>query len=98
MVFELPISDAAVGCLRNRWPASEPTLQAWMLQRKTFSQPAITQNVWAFELTIGIPPSKRQLRLVSGFSFAADQDFLRGGDIRSVARLEPLGCLGDLGW
>ena len=40
-----------------------------------------------------------ELRSISSqFSFCADDAFLNGGDIRSQAQLEPLGCLGDLGW
>ncbi len=40
-----------------------------------------------------------ELRSISSqFSFCADDNFLNGGDIRSQAALEPLGCLGDLGW
>ncbi len=37
------------------------------------------------------------LRIVSQFSFAAPDEFLRS-NIRVSSDLEPLGCLGDLGW
>jgi hypothetical protein len=37
-------------------------------------------------------------RIVSHFSFKGDEGFLQGGDIRTSAAAEPLGCLGDLGW
>lgn len=37
-------------------------------------------------------------RLATQFSFLADEDFLTGGNIRVHSDLEPLGCLGDLGW
>ena len=36
-------------------------------------------------------------RIVSQFSFCAEEDFLTG-NIRMHSSLEPLGCLGDLGW
>lgn len=36
-------------------------------------------------------------RITSHFSFFSDKDF-RHANIRSDAALEPLGCLGDLGW
>jgi predicted dehydrogenase len=36
-------------------------------------------------------------RIASQFSFAAPAEFF-GGNIRTAAGLEPLGCLGDLGW
>jgi len=36
-------------------------------------------------------------RVASQFSFSASDDFLTG-NIRSSSDLEPLGCLGDLGW
>jgi predicted dehydrogenase len=36
-------------------------------------------------------------RIVSQFSFCAPEDFHRG-NIRVSGELEPLGCLGDLGW
>ena len=36
-------------------------------------------------------------RVTSQFSFAAPDDFVRG-NIRTSGQLEPLGCLGDLGW
>jgi hypothetical protein len=36
-------------------------------------------------------------RVNAAFSFAADQEFLAGGDIRTQASGDPLGCLGDLG-
>ena len=36
-------------------------------------------------------------RIVSNFSFAGDEIFLRD-NIRMDAALEPAGCLGDLGW
>jgi predicted dehydrogenase len=36
-------------------------------------------------------------RITSHFSFSSDKDF-RHVNIRSDAALEPLGCLGDLGW
>ncbi len=36
-------------------------------------------------------------RIVAQFSFNASEEFLRQ-DIRADARLEPHGCLGDLGW
>jgi predicted dehydrogenase len=36
-------------------------------------------------------------RITSQFSFAGDDEFLRT-NIRTNAELEPLGCLGDLGW
>jgi predicted dehydrogenase len=39
----------------------------------------------------------RLRHIASQFSFLADEDFLRT-NIRSSAGLEPLGCLGDLGW
>jgi predicted dehydrogenase len=36
-------------------------------------------------------------RIASQFSFAGNDDFMRG-NIRTHGSLEPLGCLGDLGW
>jgi predicted dehydrogenase len=36
-------------------------------------------------------------RIVSQFSFGAGDDFF-AGNIRATSALEPLGCLGDLGW
>ena len=36
-------------------------------------------------------------RITTQFSFCGDEEF-RAGDIRTDSRLEPLGCLGDLGW
>lgn len=36
-------------------------------------------------------------RITSSFSFAAPPDFF-AGNIRARSELEPLGCLGDLGW
>jgi len=36
-------------------------------------------------------------RIVAQFSFRGDEDFMRQ-NIRADAQLEPLGCLGDLGW
>jgi predicted dehydrogenase len=36
-------------------------------------------------------------RITSQFSFGGDDQFFRG-NIRAHSRLEPLGCLGDLGW
>jgi predicted dehydrogenase len=36
-------------------------------------------------------------RIASQFSFAGNDDFMRG-NIRTHGALEPLGCLGDLGW
>jgi predicted dehydrogenase len=36
-------------------------------------------------------------RIAAHFSFAGGDDFLRG-NIRTHSSLEPLGCLGDLGW
>lgn len=39
----------------------------------------------------------RLRHIASQFSFLADEEFLRT-NIRSSAALEPLGCLGDLGW
>ncbi len=36
-------------------------------------------------------------RIASQFTFAASEDFHRG-NIRVQSELEPLGCLGDLGW
>ena len=36
-------------------------------------------------------------RITSQFSFCADQDWL-DSNIRTTSDLEPLGCLGDLGW
>jgi predicted dehydrogenase len=36
-------------------------------------------------------------RLASGFSFGAPDEFF-AGNIRAHSTLEPLGCLGDLGW
>ncbi len=36
-------------------------------------------------------------RIASHFSFAAPPEFFRG-NIRAQSELEPLGCLGDLGW
>jgi predicted dehydrogenase len=36
-------------------------------------------------------------RIVSQFTFGASDEFFQG-NIRSDSRLEPLGCLGDLGW
>jgi predicted dehydrogenase len=36
-------------------------------------------------------------RIATQFSFCGDTDF-RQGNIRTDSRLEPLGCLGDLGW
>ena len=36
-------------------------------------------------------------RIASHFSFAASPEFFRG-NIRAQSELEPLGCLGDLGW
>ncbi|MDE3066890.1 MAG: Gfo/Idh/MocA family oxidoreductase [Verrucomicrobiota bacterium] len=36
-------------------------------------------------------------RITSQFSFAGSEEFLRG-NIRAQSDLEPLGCLGDLGW
>lgn len=36
-------------------------------------------------------------RISSAFSFCADEAFF-GGNIRSSSKLEPHGCLGDLGW
>ena len=36
-------------------------------------------------------------RISSAFSFAADSEFLTG-NIRTDSKLEPHGCLGDLGW
>jgi len=36
-------------------------------------------------------------RIATQFSFAAPDDFFRG-NIRASVALEPLGCLGDLGW
>lgn len=36
-------------------------------------------------------------RLASQFSFAGDQEF-RSSNIRTHSKLEPYGCLGDLGW
>jgi predicted dehydrogenase len=39
----------------------------------------------------------RVRRIAAQFSFAGDEGFLRG-DIRMDSRLEPHGCLGDLGW
>jgi predicted dehydrogenase len=36
-------------------------------------------------------------RIASQFSFLAPEDFLKG-NIRVSSELEPLGCLGDLGW
>lgn len=36
-------------------------------------------------------------RITSNFSFAAGQDFLEE-NIRMTSELEPMGCLGDLGW
>jgi predicted dehydrogenase len=36
-------------------------------------------------------------RITSQFSFLGSEDFLRG-NIRVSSELEPLGCLGDLGW
>ena len=36
-------------------------------------------------------------RIVSHFTFAAPAEFF-AGDIRASSQLEPLGCLGDLGW
>src|SRR4051812_30896506 len=37
------------------------------------------------------------LRVASQFSFKASDDFL-ASNIRASSDLEPLGCLGDLGW
>lgn len=37
-------------------------------------------------------------RIATQFSFFAPEDFLAGGNIRVQTDLEPLGCLGDLGW
>ncbi|MCB1090916.1 MAG: Gfo/Idh/MocA family oxidoreductase, partial [Verrucomicrobiae bacterium] len=37
-------------------------------------------------------------RIATQFSFLAPDDFLAGGNIRVQTDLEPLGCLGDLGW
>ncbi len=37
-------------------------------------------------------------RIATQFSFLAPEEFLAGGNIRVDADLEPLGCLGDLGW
>lgn len=36
-------------------------------------------------------------RITSSFSFCAAPDFF-AGNIRARSELEPLGCLGDLGW
>lgn len=36
-------------------------------------------------------------RIATQFSFCGDNDF-QAGNIRTDSRLEPLGCLGDLGW
>ena len=36
-------------------------------------------------------------RITSEFTFGAPEEFFQG-DIRTDSRLEPLGCLGDLGW
>jgi predicted dehydrogenase len=36
-------------------------------------------------------------RIATGFSFCAPDDFLEG-NIRVSSQLEPMGCLGDLGW
>jgi predicted dehydrogenase len=36
-------------------------------------------------------------RIATGFSFRAPDEFLRG-NIRVSSQLEPMGCLGDLGW
>ena len=36
-------------------------------------------------------------RITSEFSFGAPEEFFQG-NIRTQSRLEPLGCLGDLGW
>lgn len=40
----------------------------------------------------------RLRRIATQFSFLAPDDFLAGGNIRVQTDLEPLGCLGDLGW
>lgn len=40
----------------------------------------------------------RLRRIATQFSFLAPEDFLAGGNIRVQTDLEPLGCLGDLGW
>eukprot|EP00475_Leptophrys_vorax_P018901 TRINITY_DN2580_c0_g1_i3.p1 TRINITY_DN2580_c0_g1~~TRINITY_DN2580_c0_g1_i3.p1 ORF type:complete len:209 (+),score=57.96 TRINITY_DN2580_c0_g1_i3:364-990(+) len=37
-------------------------------------------------------------RVTSAFSYNAPVEFLEGGDIRTQANADPLGCLGDLGW
>ena len=37
-------------------------------------------------------------RIVSQFSFRGDDAFLTDDSLRSFAAVEPLGCLGDLGW
>lgn len=37
-------------------------------------------------------------RISTQFSFLAPDDFLAGGNIRVNPEMEPLGCLGDLGW
>jgi predicted dehydrogenase len=39
----------------------------------------------------------RLKRIATQFSFCGDQEF-QEGNIRTDSRLEPLGCLGDLGW
>ena len=39
----------------------------------------------------------RVLRVTTGFSFPSNDAFL-SGNIRVKKELEPLGCLGDLGW
>jgi predicted dehydrogenase len=39
----------------------------------------------------------RVKRISTEFSFGAPEEFFQG-DIRTNSRLEPLGCLGDLGW
>ena len=36
-------------------------------------------------------------RIATGFSFCAPEEFLQG-NIRVSSQLEPMGCLGDLGW
>lgn len=37
-------------------------------------------------------------RIAAQFSFLAPEDFMAGGNIRVQPEMEPLGCLGDLGW
>eukprot|EP00912_Choanoflagellata_sp_UC4_P000526 UC4_evm1s329 len=37
-------------------------------------------------------------KISSGFSFQAPEAWLNGGNIRTMAEGDPLGCLGDLGW